>query len=585
MDMNQTPNESGENKNTLHPNRWAWTLACLGSMLVVAYGGAAAFSTSLDDQWTIVLAIGVALLIAWFAIEQRQLRQSAGRRAGKRFVSSVGLSALALSVAVALSLIALRFDHQFDLTESKRHTLSEQSKSVLNSLDQNIKLIAFFTDDALQTKIEFESLTSTMKLETDKLTVEIYDPIQSNLVASQYLPLSPYGTVFLEMDGKNQKIENDFGEEKIMGSLIQFISEDKHLICFTTGHREMTLNDYESQAGMGLFLNAMLGQNYRERAISLVGEQGVPEDCEVVIVAGPMEDFLEIELEMLSVHVKRGKDLMVALESVLAQSQDGEITNQRTPKLAAHMERFGISVGSEFVVELSPAYQIPGLDESAFVMVQDSYADHAIITSKNKLSAFYGSREVKRKTEAPGFSVVELMKTSPDSLSGGIKELQSQMGRPGPIAVMAISEVIDAEVIEIGKRTLELETPTPENDAALPLSKATTPSEKDEDSIQDHNDVEGTPGGKVLVSGAKSIFSNAWTGSPQFQNLDIGLNAIAWMVDETAQISARTPEAKADKAVTLTAYQALLLWLSCLILAPGLILMGALGTWRSRRSK
>ena len=410
MDMNQPSGKKEHSGQNSPHTKWAWTLACIGSMLVTAYAGAAAFTTKLDEQWTWVLVGGVLLLTFWFFLERQELKQSVGRRTGKRLISSLGLSALALATAVAISLIALRFDHQFD--SQLPSTLSDQSKSVLRALEDPITVTAFFTEDVIQTKTAFERLMDTMALETENLKFEIHDPIQDNLIASQYLPISPYGTLFLEQGEKRQKIEGDFSEEKLIGALVQFISSEKHVICFTSGHNEMALTDYENPAGMGLFVNAMVRQNYEEKSISLINDQGIPNTCEVVVIAGPMEDFLDNELAMLSAHIKQGKHLIVALDSVLAKDEKGTFTNQRTPKLAAHMKKFGIDVGSDLVVELSPTFQIPKLDESAFVMVQDSYAEHPIIASKNTLTAFFGTREVKQSDEAVGMNVVEWVLSS-----------------------------------------------------------------------------------------------------------------------------------------------------------------------------
>ena len=67
-------------------------------------------------------------------------------------------------------------------------------------------------------------------------------------------------------------------------------------------------------------------------------------------------------------------------------------------------------------------------------------------------------------------------------------------------------------------------------------------------------------------------------------NVDFFLNTIAWMVDEKAQINNRsqdTPEA----FPSINLFQGIFVWLLSLVIAPGLILIGAIATWRSRRRK
>ncbi|MDP6934479.1 MAG: ABC transporter, partial [Myxococcota bacterium] len=69
----------------------------------------------------------------------------------------------------------------------------------------------------------------------------------------------------------------------------------------------------------------------------------------------------------------------------------------------------------------------------------------------------------------------------------------------------------------------------------------------------------------------------------QFNNQDLFLNALAWSVGEDDQISIRPNEAS-QSALSMNVIQGLLVWLTCMLIAPGLALAGAIGTWRRRRS-
>jgi ABC-type uncharacterized transport system involved in gliding motility auxiliary subunit len=89
-------------------------------------------------------------------------------------------------------------------------------------------------------------------------------------------------------------------------------------------------------------------------------------------------------------------------------------------------------------------------------------------------------------------------------------------------------------------------------------------------------------GGKLVVIGDSDFATNEMVDN--FSNKDLLPNLLAWMVGEEDQISIR-PETSGAGSFTLTAIQTLLLGLLALLVAPGLALLGALQTWRARRSR
>ena len=62
------------------------------------------------------------------------------------------------------------------------------------------------------------------------------------------------------------------------------------------------------------------------------------------------------------------------------------------------------------------------------------------------------------------------------------------------------------------------------------------------------------------------------------------LNLIAWLVDEEEQIGNRADE-NAVAGIEMNLIQGLLIWIFCLVVAPGIFLLGAIHTWRQRQEK
>jgi ABC-type uncharacterized transport system involved in gliding motility auxiliary subunit len=70
----------------------------------------------------------------------------------------------------------------------------------------------------------------------------------------------------------------------------------------------------------------------------------------------------------------------------------------------------------------------------------------------------------------------------------------------------------------------------------------------------------------------------------QMSNQDLFLNTLAWLVGEEDQVSIRPP-AGAEGAFSMSAIQTLFVGVLSLLVVPGLAVMGAVSTWRSRRSR
>ena len=98
--------------------------------------------------WIWNLAVGVLFLggAAVSSMDTLRERLSSGeaRRAGK-YGSSALLSAfLAIAILGLLAFLAERYSHRFDWSESGVHTLSNQSLQVLEALERDVRVSAFY---------------------------------------------------------------------------------------------------------------------------------------------------------------------------------------------------------------------------------------------------------------------------------------------------------------------------------------------------------------------------------------------------------------------------------------------------------
>ncbi|TMA28244.1 MAG: hypothetical protein E6J87_20575, partial [Deltaproteobacteria bacterium] len=125
-------------------------LAALGAVgivfalisFLVAILAASTGSTS-DLSWVGGnLVIGLILLVSAITMNVDALRErmSSGeaRRAGKYGTSAVLSTLLAIALLGMLGFLSTRYSHRFDWSEQKVHTLSDQSRKVLDGLSQDV---------------------------------------------------------------------------------------------------------------------------------------------------------------------------------------------------------------------------------------------------------------------------------------------------------------------------------------------------------------------------------------------------------------------------------------------------------------
>jgi hypothetical protein len=271
------------------------------------------------------------------------------------------------------------------------------------------------------------------------------------------------------------------------------------------------------------------------------------------------------------------------------------------------MARYGIEIGDDIVLEANPNYQMAGTDASYVLLDPKSFDFHKITSPIKGGVVLRLVRSVAKLDGAAGVNVQELARTSEygwaeTKLSGDtMPEPTPGEDIVGKVPVMAVAEITDAASISVGSFTVDAgsrgladgllggnqagdgeEGPGTNDDAAagppdqdpVGLPEAAPPAEAAQITRKD--------GGKVLVIGDVDFATNELVD--QLSNQDLLLNGVAWLAGEEDQVSIRPNEA-AKGSMTMSILQGIFVWMICIIVMPGLAVVGALVTWRVRRSR
>lgn len=532
-----------------------WLFGLFGLFLLIIFGVGFGYLDEPPMWLNAVGGSGLALVALFFWLNWQSLSEFGKSQTAGRVATALFAGALALGIAVAANVVAHRYDKRWDVTESKRHTLAQQSIDIAKKLDREIAVVAFFRGGPEEEN--FRDLVERYQEHTSLLNVAFYDPFANPALVEQYEITSESPTVILQAGEKKQRLETTFDEEAFTNALVRVTSEAQHSVCFVTGHGERELMDDQSGAGIGMLKTRLDGTNYTTKPLSLLEAAPTPETCEVVILASPRVDPLPVERDRLAQYVAAGGTLIVMIDPLEAQ------------ETALDLARYGVKVGNDLVIEADPYRQTNG--GPTVVLLDDKSYDLHPITEKLQGAALLANvRSVAKGEEIPGLNVQTLAHASESSWAETSLTADPATWQPDPgadivgnVPLIAVVEVTDPANL----RTTTAAAPTEGTPAAAPAVEAAPELPK-------------KAGGKVVVYGDGDFASNELLTASV--NQDLILNAVAWAVGEEEQISIRPNEAGKGK-LTFDLISGFLTVVVVIILAPGLAIVGAVGTWLRRR--
>ncbi len=484
--------------------------------------------TSIHQRWPMVAWILLALAgivgVIWIWMERSNIRRWMTTKSFRYGSSTMAFILVILGILGLINFIAGRHNFRWDTTRTKLFSLSPQSKKIVKSLRDALRVKAFFRPSYQQ---PVRDLLEEYAHQSDRFTYELIDPDLNPDLVKRY-HIETYETIVLEYGNKIEKITKAT-EPDITNALIRVLQQGEKKVYFTTMHGEPGLDDEES-GGITHAKTKLLAENYQVASIFLAEQARVPEDCSVLIIAGPKKELLPNEYQIIEHHLERGGRLMVLLDS-------------DQPDLSALLKPWGFEVGDNTVIDTSPMGQLFGAGYAAPLVT--NYPDHPITHDFNLMTIFPQVRSVGPGKQPPaGVSVVSLALTSNFPNSWGETRLTERVkfdeGQDvkGPVSIAAAAE---KEV-------------TPPADSSANDTTATTRK------------------ARIVVFGDSDFITNGYF---QFQgNGDLFLNAVNWLAEQVELIAIR-PKQIEDNRISLTTQQSLLIfWLGVVFLPLAILTIG-----------
>ncbi len=531
--------------------------ALLGALGLVGIGFAlidlvlALFGAPIDRFWIGGnLTLGVVLLIAAAAtgadVLRERLHSGEARRAGKFGTSAALTTILMLAILAGVAFLSTRYHKRFDWSEAQVHSLSDQSLKVLEGLESEVHALALYTKlDAAGPK----ELLDRYAYASDRFRVEVVDPNERPDVLQRHA-IDPaelgQGLVRIGIGDQSTRV-TELSEENVTNAIVKLTRSGAKKVYFLQGHNERAISGEPGQAkdGYARAADALRNENYQVEPLLLAARGDVPDDADVVVVAGVTRPLLQQERGALNRYLEGGGALLVLVDP-----------RARTD-FVDDLRAWGVDVGEDVIIDRRLA-----IFGQATTPIAQEYADHEITRDLRDASVFHVARSV-RPGEGGG-DWTELVLTSQHSwaerdLDQWYAEGRAELGPDdvaGPVSVAVAG------------------TPRLAGDGAGPGDAAA------DTDVEVAEAGSGSETARLVVFGDADFASNELIEA--YRNRDLFLNSVNWLLGDVEAIGIRPERSRASR-FTLTTEDFTRIRSLSLFLLPQAIAVAGVLVWWSRR--
>ncbi|MDD5544915.1 MAG: Gldg family protein [Acidobacteriia bacterium] len=509
-------------------SRWGGGLGILAVAL-----GTVLYSAHSVFDWKVrtALGVGIVLLILYAIFHFRDLQKGWMLRSTQYGVNTLVTVIVFAAILGLLNYLGARHHKRVDLTTNKLFSLSEQTAKFLKDLHTDFELVYFDQKESSDTR----DLIHEYLERSSHLKYRFVDAEKNLEEAKQFGVTSIPTIVVVAAQNSGQKqLVNSATEEDLTNALVKLTRQKQKAIYFTEGHGEASLAG-TGASGFSRAKQGLENQGYEVKTLNLVQSKTVPDDCSVLVIAGPHYAFLQPEVNAVESYVNLGGKLFLLVDPEISSGFEADYA------------KWKIQVDDDAAVDASGIGQILGLGPAAPIVVD--YENQPIVKDfGHTMTIFPLARSVRVADTKSDFSASSLLKTSANSWGEiDLKErpLRYDKGKDieGPLSLAVVSSC-----------------PVTPPAGQVPRSKES----------------------RVEVIGNSRFAANQFF--PLQRNGDLFLNSVSWLAEDEDLVSIRPKQAE-SRQVELSASTARLLSWFMIIVMPAIALLSGATVWARRRRR
>jgi len=287
-------------------------------------------------------------------------------------LQGIVFTVLFLAVIGMLAWLSTRYSFTADWTANNRNTLSEASSELLQQLEGPVSIISYATEDESVRRAVRELVDRYRRHKAD-LTLQFVNPdLEPETVRA--LGIRVNGELHVEYQARTENLQS-LSEQGLTNMLQRLARSGERWLVFIEGHGERKPQGVANH-DLGQWSQQLTAKGFNVQTHNLVQNPQLPENTQVLILAGPQMNLLPGEVAMINQYVASGGNLLWLTDPSENKNQYG---------LMPLATQLGIDFEPGMIVD--PTTQVLGVSDPRFALVAD-YPGHAITQDFDALTLF-----------------------------------------------------------------------------------------------------------------------------------------------------------------------------------------------------
>lgn len=288
---------------------------------------------------------------------KREKHNLIGTKAFRKGSYSTVIMVVIIAIVIAANVMFSKLPtaaRNIDVSSNDLYSIGDTTHSVLDGLKNDVEMIVIKDKESTDKRIS--TLLAKYADYSDHIKVTYMDPVLYPSVLTTYDTEENNIVIKCEATDKTTKVafsdiivtttsyygsshETSFDGEGQLTKAIDYVSNENNKLIYTmSGHGESNLGKNISEL--------ISKSNFNVKSVNLLVDNGIPDDCDMLICNQPTKDLADDELKLLREYMENGGKMTVVLAD----------TTAKTPNFDALMADYGISKVNGYIADTERYY-------------------------------------------------------------------------------------------------------------------------------------------------------------------------------------------------------------------------------------
>lgn len=288
---------------------------------------------------------------------KREKHNLIGTKAFRKGSYSTVIMVVIIAIVIAANVMFSKLPtaaRNIDVSSNNLYSIGDTTHSVLDGLKNDVEIIVIKDKESTDKRIS--TLLAKYAEYSDHIKVTYKDPVLYPSALTTYDTEENNIVIKCDATDKTTKVafsdiivtstsyygstyETSFDGEGQLTKAIDYVSNENNKLIYTiSGHGESDLGKNISEL--------ISKSNFNVKSVNLLVDNGIPDDCDMLICNQPTKDLADDELKLLREYMENGGKMTVVLAD----------TTTKTPNFDALMADYGISKVNGYIADTERYY-------------------------------------------------------------------------------------------------------------------------------------------------------------------------------------------------------------------------------------